>query len=145
MATEKHPLKHASFSVCLLATRLTPVVPACLSFFRWFRGPTLEEEGAEARGPRRRSALLGPGSYCEDAVCPGGPHCGGEGLQVGLCYWRRRCKPGKPLIVAGDGPTSQITNKDDDVRAMNYYYYCGFFFCHDPSYMTVLVVIQQSA
>lgn len=59
------------------------------------RGQAVEEEGPGAWSATRHATYLGPGGYCEDAVCPGGSHCGGEGLQARVCYWRGRCNPGE--------------------------------------------------
>lgn len=68
-------------SACLpTVSRLTVAVPTHRSPPSSRRGPTVEEEGVGVHGLKRPAAHLGPRGHCEDAVCPGGPHCGGEGL-----------------------------------------------------------------
>lgn len=84
-----------SSSTCWSATcRLTsfPLMWPCL--LPSCRRPAAEEACAWAWGPADHATHLGPGSYCEDAVCPGWPHCGGERLQACVCHWRRGCNPG---------------------------------------------------
>lgn len=82
-----------------------PCLPEQPSLLSSRRGPAVEEEGAGVQCTERPATSLGSGGHCEDAVCPGGPHRGGEGLQAGFCYWRGRCKPGKKVLTLRFGLT----------------------------------------